>query len=51
MRSILELADVLESKQDNGLNFGYKYYNGDNHNSVPKITGYNGLRFLLGMVD
>ncbi len=47
MRSILELADVLESKQDNGLNFGYKYYNGDNHNSVPKITKYDGLQFLF----
>ncbi|MDB5022545.1 MAG: alpha/beta hydrolase [Mucilaginibacter sp.] len=51
MRSVLELADVLESEPDNGLNFRYKYYNGDNHNSVPKITGCDGLQFLLGMVD
>jgi predicted alpha/beta superfamily hydrolase len=51
IRSVLELADVVESKQGNGLNFGYKYYNGDNHSSVPKITGYDGLRFLLGMAD
>jgi predicted alpha/beta superfamily hydrolase len=47
-RSILELVDILERNHDNGLRFDYKYYKDEDHSSVPKITAYDGLRFLLG---
>jgi predicted alpha/beta superfamily hydrolase len=48
IRSILELADVLKNNPANGLKFSYKYYNDDNHGSVPLITEYDALHFLFG---
>lgn len=48
IRSILDLADVLKSNHGNGLNFDYKYYNDDNHGSVPLIAEYDALHFLFG---
>ena len=47
VRSILQMADLLESHPDNGLNFSYKYYPTDDHNSVPAATWEDALRFLL----
>jgi predicted alpha/beta superfamily hydrolase len=46
IRSQLKFAKSLE-KKDNGLNFEWKYYQNDNHFSVPLITTYDGLRFLF----
>lgn len=46
IRSQLKFAKSLE-KKDNGLNFEWKYYQNDNHASVPLITTYDGLRFLF----
>jgi predicted alpha/beta superfamily hydrolase len=48
IRSILELADIFKSNPANGLNFKYKYYNDDNHGSVPLIAEYDALHFLFG---
>ena len=47
IRSILELIDILENNPGNGLRFDYKYYNEHDHNAVPDITMYDGLRFLM----
>lgn len=47
IRSILQFANVTDSKKDNGLNFGWKYYNDDDHGSVPLIAEYDALRFLF----
>lgn len=46
IRAQLKFAKSLE-KMDNGLNFEWKYYQNDNHASVPLITTYDGLRFLF----
>ena len=47
IRSIFELADVFEDNPENGLNFKYKYYNEENHGSIPAIAHYDALHFLF----
>lgn len=47
IRSILDLNDFLNKNKKSNLNYGYKYYNDDNHGSVPLIATYDGLRFLF----
>jgi predicted alpha/beta superfamily hydrolase len=48
IRCILELTDILENSHGNSLRFDYKYYKEHDHNAVPDITMFDGLRFLLG---
>ncbi|HRD57958.1 MAG TPA: alpha/beta hydrolase-fold protein [Ferruginibacter sp.] len=45
IRSIFKLTDFLQGNK-NDLSFAYKYYEADNHNSVPLIAQYDGLRFI-----
>jgi predicted alpha/beta superfamily hydrolase len=47
IRSILQLADELKKNSANGLRWSYKYYDGDNHGSVPLIAEYDALRFIF----
>ncbi len=47
IRSILQFIQSTETKKDNGLLFGWKYYNDDDHSSVPLIAEYDALRFLF----
>lgn len=47
IRSILELTKHLRNNKQNALNYQYKYYNNDNHGSVPLITEYDGLHFIF----
>jgi predicted alpha/beta superfamily hydrolase len=47
IRSILTLSDYLKANQSNGLNWSYKYYNDDNHGSVPLISEYDALHFIF----
>jgi len=47
IRSILLLADALKKNSHNGLRWNYKYYDGDNHGSVPLIGEYDALRFIF----
>lgn len=47
IRSVLELRDYFISNRQNQLRFAYKYYENDNHNSVPLITEYDALRFIF----
>ena len=47
IRSILSFIEKLESKEDSPLEFGWKYYEDDDHGSVPLITEYDALRFLF----
>ncbi len=42
-----ELADYLDNNKRNNLKYRWKYYEEDNHGSVPMISAYNGLRFIL----
>lgn len=47
IRSILEFVKTTEAIKGNGLNFKWKYYDDDNHGSVPLITEYDAIRFLF----
>lgn len=47
IRSIFELRNYLNNNSKNELNFAYKYYENDNHNTVPLITEYDALRFVF----
>ena len=47
IRSILQFVNSVDTKKDNGLSFGWKYYDDDDHSSVPLITEYDALRFLF----
>jgi len=47
IRSILGLSHYLTADKQPGFRFAYKYYNTDNHGSVPMITAYDALHFLF----
>ena len=47
IKSIIQFVNSLETKKDNGLLFDWKYYDNDDHGSVPLITEYDALRFLF----
>jgi predicted alpha/beta superfamily hydrolase len=47
IRSILDLNDFFVKDKKSNLNYDYKYYNDDNHGSVPLIATYDGLRFIF----
>lgn len=47
IRSCFELRDYLTSNSQNKLNFTFKYYGNDNHNSVLPVAEYDGLRFIF----
>jgi len=42
--AILQLAEKLKTHPGNHLNWSYKYYDNDYHNSIPFIAQYDGLR-------
>ena len=43
----LELNKYFLLNKQNGINYQYKYYNTDDHGSVPLITEYDALHFLF----
>ena len=45
--SIAQFNGVLESYNQSGLRYGYKYYGADSHGSVPLIAEYDALRFIF----
>jgi uncharacterized protein len=47
IRSIFKLRDYLSSNRENQLNFAYKYYNDEEHNSLRLITEYDALRYFF----
>lgn len=47
IRSILKLKDNLQAHPANNLRWSYKYYPDDDHQSVPLIAQYDGLRFVF----
>ncbi|MCV9926975.1 alpha/beta hydrolase-fold protein [Flavobacterium sp. LS1R49] len=48
IRAILELANTLKKNKQNQLNFQSKYYDKDDHGSIPLIAEYDALRFIFG---
>jgi len=47
IRAILALSHYLVAEKPAGLRVAVKYYNTDNHSSVPLITEYDALHFLF----
>jgi uncharacterized protein len=47
IRSILELNKYFLLDKQNGINYQYKYYDNDDHGSVPLIAEYDALHFLF----
>ena len=47
IRSVFELRDYLSNNKQNQLKFACRYYNNDNHTSVPLIAEYDALRFIF----
>ncbi|HMU46456.1 MAG TPA: alpha/beta hydrolase-fold protein [Chitinophagaceae bacterium] len=47
IRSIFALDQYIKSKQPKGLQFASKFYEEDDHGSVPLISEYDGLRFIF----
>lgn len=47
IRSILQFAKILQSNPNNNLRWNWKYYNGDDHSSVPLISEYDALHFIF----
>jgi hypothetical protein len=47
IRSIFELRDILSNNRENQLNFAYKYYNDEEHNSLRFIAEYDAFRYFF----
>ncbi len=47
IRSILEFAKYLGNRPGTGIRYSWKYYNDDNHGSVPLIAEYDALHFFF----
>ncbi len=45
--SIAQFNGVLESYNQSGLRYGFKYYGAEDHGSVPLIAEYDALRFIF----
>jgi len=50
-KAILELDDYLSNKAQNKLKYKSKFYENDNHVSVPLIAEYDGLHFIFDFYD
>lgn len=47
IRSILDFTTILKKDKKSGLKWDYRYYNEDDHGSVPLISEYDALRFIF----
>ena len=47
IRSIFDLRNYLNNNKQNQLVYAYKYYDDDEHNSVPLIAEYDAFRFIF----
>lgn len=45
--SIIQFNSILETFNQSGLRYAYKYYPADSHGSVPMIAEYDALRFIF----
>jgi predicted alpha/beta superfamily hydrolase len=51
IRSNLELSDLLNSSTVHKLNYQVKYYNNENHGSIPLIATYDGLHYIFNFYN
>ena len=49
--SIIQFNSILETFNQSGLRYSYKYYPHDSHGSVPMIAEYDALRFIFDVYD
>lgn len=45
--SIAQFNSTVNTLNTSGLRYGFKYYGGDDHGSVPLITEYDAMRFIF----
>jgi predicted alpha/beta superfamily hydrolase len=45
--AIAQFNAVMEAYDRSGIRYGFRYYNGDDHGSVPLISEYDALRFIF----
>jgi len=45
--AIVQFNGILESFNNSGIRYAYKYYPNDSHGSVPMIAEYDALRFIF----
>ena len=51
IRSLLEFSDTLHAYAGNKLKYQIKYYNNENHGSVPLMATYDALHFIFDFYD
>lgn len=51
IRSIFELTDQLKTNTDNELNYQIKFYNNENHGSIPLIATYDALHYVFNFYN
>ncbi|HEX5076377.1 MAG TPA: alpha/beta hydrolase-fold protein [Gemmatimonadaceae bacterium] len=49
--SIIQFNSILETFNQSGLRYSYRYYSHDSHGSVPMIAEYDALRFIFDAYD
>ena len=47
IRAILDFSRTASGNPQNGLNFSWKYYDDEDHGSVPLISEFDGLKFMF----
>ncbi|HVY74084.1 MAG TPA: alpha/beta hydrolase-fold protein [Puia sp.] len=47
IRAILKFSSLLREHSNSGLRWSYKYYDKDDHGTVPLITEYDALHFIF----
>lgn len=45
--NILALNSIIADGNSSGIRYGYKYYEHDDHGSIPLIAAYDALRFIF----
>ena len=50
-RSRLQFCKIAAANNKNGLNFAWKYYNDENHGSIPLIAEYDALHFMFPWLE
>lgn len=51
IRAILELSKNLTDNSKNHLNYNYKYYNEESHNTIPLIAAYDAMHTIFSFYE
>ena len=51
IRAIMELSKNLADNSQNHLNYNYKYYNVESHNTIPLIATYDALHSIFNFYE